>query len=219
MLKKVIVETQKGFKMFGKCIRNGEENTFNIRQIFTLIGMGKGTKVFEVLPNGELLRLNKDNYDKVNSSVPSVAKTEVDHKEPENIDEGIPTRSDESSNEDKVETTEIVEEPSEVVEEPDTIEEEKEPVIENTDSEVKSDEAPVESTVEAEEPMCVPTEEPGTNENEESIVETDDEEAVNDSANEEVVEVTEETAESEQVKPAQTNNYNIPKKGSKYYKK
>ena len=239
MLKKVVVETQKGFKVFGKCVRNGEENTFNIRQIFALLGYGHGIKVFEVLPNGERIRLNRDNYDKNNvSSVPSVEKTEVDHKEPENINESNPTQSDVSSNEDKVETTGPVEEPvSEIVEEPEIIEEEKELVIDATETEVSNDEEeePVESAVEEEKieneqtnTTVAPTEEPGTEDEEESLVEeteVTEEEVTNDAAAEEVVDVAEEEEKEEVVntvpynKSSNNNGYNIPKKGNKYYKK
>ena len=68
MIKKVIVESQKGFKIFRKNIKPGDPIDLNLREIFKVLHIGKGIKIFEVLPNGELLRLNKYNYDKVNST-------------------------------------------------------------------------------------------------------------------------------------------------------
>lgn len=62
MIKRVIIECEKGFKAFGKVIRPGEVNELNLRQIFDLLKRPK-LKIFEVNSDAsEKVRLTKDNY-------------------------------------------------------------------------------------------------------------------------------------------------------------
>ena len=215
MLKQVIVETKKGFKLFGKNIKPNEVNTFNIRQIFSLLGVGGGVKVFELLPDGTKIRLNKDNYDKVNhSSVTSVVNTEEYDKEPTNFSEGNPEQPDGSSNEDSgtilcappIQQLMSTQNESEIVEEPGTNEKNMEPTTEETSSEPTNKKSDVSSEVGTESP----TEEPETVENEESVV-VQEELVTNDTTG-----ITTEGTEPVNVKA--NNGYNIPKKPNKYKK-
>lgn len=230
MLKTIVVEAQKGFKLFGKNIRPNEVNTLNIRQVFDLLGVGGGIKVFEILPDGSRVRINKSNYDKDNSSsVSSIAKVEVDNKQLEEIKEGIPTQSDVSSNEEASEEslrTEDLQESEEakvVEEEPETIEEEKQEPI-NEDSAPESDnveEEPEEESADnnsANLPFRLSTadEQTGTEEDENVVVEEED--VVEEIHTENVAEEVTEENKVVNVGQTPTANYNMPKKANKYKK-